>query len=94
MVFGGFLETIFQPFAPPLQGLINGLWRRGQTPLEDGQRKADGPLSSAMIKFFGAVKLTADVFGHMPIQIRLVARKLIIDGIGLAFGEQRLAVKF
>ena len=72
-----------------MQGLVDGLRRRGQPALEDGQGEADraGPL--VVLQGLGPVELFTDVFRHRLVECGLVIRKPVRHGVGNALGVDK-----
>ena len=52
-----FPQALLQPFAAPAQRLVDGLGRRRQSPLQDGERKPDRPGPLIIGKRLGAIEL-------------------------------------
>ena len=86
-------QAALQSFPPTMQGLVDGLGRRGQPALEDGQGEADraGPL--VVLQGLGPVELFTDVFRHRLVECGLVIRKPVRHGVGNALGKKRGAVE-
>ena len=88
-----FAQLAFQALAPPPQRLVDGLRRRRQAALQDGQREADGAGAAVVLQRFGAVELLAHVIGDRLVEAGLGRRQLVGNGVGDALREQRRAVE-
>jgi hypothetical protein len=86
-------QALLQAFAPAAQGLVDRLRRGGQTPLQDGEREADGSRAFVVLERLGAVELLAHVLGHFLVEARLGVRELVGHRVGDALREERPAVE-
>ena len=86
-------QPTFEPLAAAAQGLVDGLGRGGEAPLQDGQGKADGAGALVVLQGLGAVELLAHVLGDGLVEGRLGVGELVGDRVGDALGEERGAVE-
>src|SRR5437588_10524744 len=82
-------QPLLQTLLAPAQRLVNGLRRRGQPPLEDGQGEADGPHAAVVLQGFRPVKLLPHVLGDLLVEVRLGVGQLVLHGVSNAHREQR-----
>jgi len=67
-----------------------------QTALQHGEREPDvvaALLVTGLGDPFGPTHLGADVVSDLFVEVPLGRAQLVLDGVGLAFGEQRLALE-
>jgi len=89
-------QPLLQPLTTPAQRLVDGLRRRGQATLQDGQGEADRvatPPLAFLHQPVGAVHLLAHVLCHLLIEHGFAIRQRVGDGGGDALGEQRRIVE-
>jgi hypothetical protein len=67
--------------------------RRGETPLQDGQGKADGAGALVVLQGLGTIELLAHIGGDGLVQGGFGVRELVGDRVGDALGEERRAVE-
>ena len=65
-----FPQTAFQPLPAAAQGLMDGLRRGGEPPLQDGQGEADGSRSFVIGESLGPVEFLLHVTGDRLIETR------------------------
>ncbi len=82
-------QPALQPLAATAQGLVDGLRRGGETPLQDGQGEADGAGALVVLQGLGAVELLAHVLGDRLVERGLGVRELVGHRVGDALGEER-----
>ena len=82
-------QTAFKTLAAAVQRLVDGLGRRCETPLQDGERKAHGSGAPVVLQRVGAVELLAHVVGDFAVKLRLGVRQLVGNGVGHPLGEER-----
>jgi hypothetical protein len=88
-----FAQPAFEALAAAAQRLVDRLGRGRQTPLQDGQRKADGAGALVVLQRFGAVEFLAHVAGDGPVEDGFRVGELVGYGVGDALGEERRAVE-
>ena len=86
-------QPALEPLATAAQRLEDRLRRGGEPPLQDGERKPDGPRPLVVLERLGAVELLANVLGDRLVEVGLGLRELVGDGVGNPLGEQRRAVE-
>ena len=86
-------QALLEPLPAALERLVDGLGRRGQAPLQDGQRKTHRARALVVLQGLGAVELLADVAGDLAVELLFGRRQLVADRVGHALGEQRRAVE-
>ena len=86
-------QTALQTLPASAQRLVDGLRGRGQAPLQDREREADGARALVVLERLGPVELLAHVLGDVLVEPRLRVRELVRHGVGDALGEQRRAVE-
>ncbi len=82
-------QPLLQALAAAAQRLVDRLGRRGQAPLQDGEREADRAGALVVLQRLGAVELLAHVVGDFLVEARLGVGELVGDGVGDALGEER-----
>ena len=86
-------QPLLQALAPAAERLVDRLRRRGQAPLQDGEREADRARALVVLERLGAVELLAHVVGDFLVEARLGVGELVGDRVGDALGEERPAVE-
>ena len=86
-------QPALQPLAATAQGLVNGLRRGGEPPLQDGQGEADGAGALVVFQGLGAVELLAHILGDRLVERGLGVRELVGHRVGDALGEEGRAVE-
>ena len=93
MQAGQLLQAALQALAPAPQRLVDGLRRRGESALQDGEGEADGARAPVVLEGLGAVELAAHVLGDRLVQAGLGLGELVRHRVGDALGEQGFAVE-
>ena len=88
------VQAGLQALPAPLQRVIECRRRGGQSPLQNRQGETDGAAPPAMLDLLGAVKLPAHIVGHALVKLAFGIGELIVDGVGAALGEERVAIEF
>ena len=88
-----FAKSLLQPFAAAFKGLVDGLRRRREPALQDGQRESDGSFAAFVFQRLGPVEFLANVVGDLLVEFGFGIRQGVIDRVGPAFREQRRAVE-
>ena len=89
-------QAALQALAATGEGAVDRLGGRGQPPLENHQGEAHVHTSLALTgvhEAFGAVHLLAHVVRDLGVEVGLLGRELVLDGVRAALGEERLAVE-
>ena len=86
-------QPLLQALAPAAQRLVDRLRRRGETPLQDGERKADRSRALVVLQRLRAVELLTHVLGDFLVEARLGVGELVGNRVGDALGEERPAVE-
>ena len=86
-------QPLLQSLAAPAERLEDGLRRRGQPALQDGEREPDRAGALVVLERLGAVELAAHVLGHVAVEARLGVGELEGHGVGDALGEERAPVE-
>src|SRR5208282_1202039 len=86
-------EPALEPFTTAAQRLEDRLRRGGETPLQDGERKAHSPRPLVVLESLSPVKFLANVLGDRLVEVGLGLRELVGDGVGNSLREQRCAVE-
>jgi hypothetical protein len=86
-------QSFFKPLPAAAKGLIDGFRRRSQSPLKDGERKADGPGTFVILKRLRSVEFLTHVVGYLFIEPGFGIGKLVGHRMGHALGKQRSPVK-
>ena len=86
-------QLAFQALAAPAQRLVDGLGRRRQAALQDGEGEPDGAGAAVVLQRLGAVELLAHVVGDRLVEAGLGRRQLVGDRVGDALRKQRRAVE-
>ena len=90
------VQTRLEPLAAAAERLIDRLGRGGKPPLQDGEREPDDVSATAFalgLQPVGAVHLLAHVLGDLRVEQRFLGRERVVDGVGAALGEERLALE-
>ena len=86
-------EPFFEPFPATTKGLVNGLRRRSQPPLQDRQREADRAFAAFVLQGLGPVEFLADVIGDLLVEVGFGIGQVIVHRVGDPLGEQWGAVE-
>ncbi len=83
-----FAQALFKALLAPLERLVDGLRRRGQTPLKDGQRKTDRPGALVVLQGLCPIELLAHVGRDFAVELLFGRRQLVSDRMGDALREE------
>ena len=86
-------QAAFEALSAPAQRLVDRLGRRGEAPLQDREREADGAGALLVLKGLGPVELLAHVRGDLRVKASLLGGQMVGDRIGDALREERCPVE-
>ena len=82
-------QALLEALASATERLVDGLRRRCQASLQDGEREADCSGALVVLQRLGAVELLTHVLGDFLVEPRLGVGELVWDRVGDPFGEKR-----
>ena len=85
-------QTAFETLLASSQRLIDGLWAGGESSLKGCERKTNRAFARAG-QLVGFTHFRLHVLRDGLVQASFDVGKLVVDGVGFAFGEQRCVVE-
>jgi hypothetical protein len=70
-----FAKSLLQPFPAASEGLVDGLRRRRETALQDGQRESHRSFAAGIFQRLGPVELLANVVGYQLVELGFAIRQ-------------------
>ncbi len=86
-------KAALQPFPAATKRLINGLRRRSEATLQNGQREADCTGALVVLECLSAVKLYADVICYRAVQLGFRIGEFIRHRVSETLGEKSFGLK-